>query len=87
MVLIIWDRFFGTFAKEEEKVVYGLTKNIHSYNPIKMVFHEWMAIINDVKKVKGFKNKLGYIFNPPGWSHDGSSKTANELRAELKAKS
>ena len=86
MFLIIWDRLFGTFAKEEEAVVYGLTANINSYHPITMVFHEWKAIFNDVIKTKGLKNKLGYVFGPPGWSHDGSTKTASQLRKELNTK-
>ncbi len=86
MFLIIWDRLFGTFAEEDEVVVYGLTANIHSYNPFKMVFHEWKAILKDVIKTKGIKNKLGYIFGPPGWSHDGSTKTASQLRKELLVK-
>lgn len=86
MFLIIWDRLFGTFAKEDEVVVYGLTSNINSYNPITMVFHEWKAIINDVRKTKGLKHKLGYIFCPPGWSHDGRTKTASQLRNEISKK-
>ena len=42
---IIWDRVFGTLLQEEEEVVYGLTTNIKTYNPITMVFHEWKAIL------------------------------------------
>jgi sterol desaturase/sphingolipid hydroxylase (fatty acid hydroxylase superfamily) len=40
MVLIIWDRFFGTFVEEDENepVKYGLTQNIESYHPLKVVF-------------------------------------------------
>ena len=86
MFLIIWDRLFGTFAKEEETVVYGLTANVNSYNPVTMVFHEWKAIFKDVVKTKGLKNKLGYVFGPPGWSHDGSTKTASQLRKEINIK-
>lgn len=86
MILIIWDRVFGTFAKEEEEVVYGLTTNIKTYNPITMVFHEWKAIYEDLKKQTSFKNKIMYVFGPPGWSHDGSRKTSSQLRAELKSK-
>jgi sterol desaturase/sphingolipid hydroxylase (fatty acid hydroxylase superfamily) len=46
MLLIIWDRIFGTFAeeKEEEPVRYGLTENIKSHNPLNVVFHEWKGI-------------------------------------------
>ena len=86
MILIIWDRVFGTFAKEEEEVVYGLTTNIKTYNPITMVFHEWKAIYEDLNKQTSFKNKIMYVFGPPGWSHDGSRKTSSQLRAELKSK-
>lgn len=86
MVLIIWDKLFGTFQKEEEKdpVKYGLTTNIKTYHPGKMVFHEWINILNDLKKKTSLKNKLKYVFGPPGWSHDGSTKTSSQLRAELK---
>ena len=84
MVFIIWDRLFGTFAKEEkhEPVVYGLTTNIDSYNPITMVFHEWKEIGMDLKKATTFKEKLTYVFGPPGWSHDGSKQTARQMREE-----
>ncbi len=83
MVFIIWDRLFGTFQKEEEAVVYGLTTNIGTYNPFTMVFHEWKAILKDLGTSPSFKNKFMYIFGPPGWSHDGSRKTSNQLRKEL----
>ena len=84
MIFIIWDRVFGTFEKEEEVVVFGLTENLKSYNPMKMVFHEWGAIIEDLKKQTSIKNKFMYVFGPPGWSHDGSRKTSKQLRNELK---
>ena len=85
MILIIWDKLFGTFQAEDDKdpVKYGLTKNIGTYNPLTMVFHEWKAIYNDLKKQTSFKNKLMYVFGPPGWSHDGSTKTSTQLRQEL----
>ncbi|MDF2438123.1 MAG: fatty acid hydroxylase [Bacteroidota bacterium] len=85
MLLIIWDRMFGTFQEEEETVpvVYGLTENIKTNNPLKMVFHEFIAIVGDLKKPASIKAKLMYVFGPPGWSHDGSKKTAAELRKEL----
>lgn len=85
MFLIIWDKLFGTFQAEEdsEPVKYGLTKNIKTYNPVTMVFHEWRNILHDLKKQTSFKNKWMYVFGPPGWSHDGSTKTSAQLRAEL----
>lgn len=88
MLLIIWDKLFGTFQAEEneEPVRYGLTKNIETYHPLKMVFHEWRSISGDLRKKTNLKNKLMYVFGPPGWSHDGSTKTSSQLREELMQK-
>lgn len=81
-VLIIWDRLFGTFQEEEERPTYGLTKNIHTYNPFRIAFHEWEDLWRDVRRPLPWKARLGYLFGPPGWSHDGSRKTTRQLRAE-----
>lgn len=88
MMLIIWDKLFGTFQKEEDNdpVRYGLTTNINTYHPLKMVFHEWQNMIADVsKKGRTLKDKFMYMFGPPGWSHDGSTKTSAQLRKELQS--
>ena len=85
MIFIIWDKVFGTFEKEEEVVVFGLTENLKTYNPMTLVFHEWRAIFEDLKKQTSIKNKIMYVFGPPGWSHDGSRKTSKQLRDELKS--
>ena len=86
MCLIIWDKMFGTFQEELESdpVKYGLTKPVeNSNNPFKIIFHEWQSIGRDMKKKIPLSTRLKYLYMPPGWSHDGSSKTADELRREL----
>lgn len=86
MIFIIWDRLFGTFQAEEENepVKYGLTKNLDQpYHPFKSIFHEWVQIAKDLMKPVGFKEKFMYVFGPPGWSHDGSTKTSRQLREEI----
>ncbi|HEY6551692.1 MAG TPA: sterol desaturase family protein [Solirubrobacterales bacterium] len=40
-ILIIWDRIFGSFQGETERPRYGLTKNIRSFRPTRVAFHEW----------------------------------------------
>jgi len=83
MCLIIWDRLFGTFIEEkpEETPVYGLTKMpAYPQDPIRIVTHEWEALAKDLHKKTTLINKLKYLFNPPGWSHDGSSFTTKQLR-------
>lgn len=86
-ILIIWDRMFGTFQPEEEQPVYGLTKNIESFNPLRIAFHEWKDIFTDLKKSRSIRQAAGYLFGPPGWSHDGSRQTAAELRARAQVES
>jgi len=84
-ILIIWDKLFGTFQPEleDEKVVYGLTANINSFNPITIAFHEWIAIFKDVLTSKtSFTNKVKYFIKPPGWKHDGTGILSNDLRQE-----
>ncbi|MCA6446080.1 MAG: sterol desaturase family protein [Chitinophagaceae bacterium] len=86
MFLIIWDKLFGTFQpelseKQYQPIRYGLTKNLKDYNPASLVFHEWIAILKDLQtKGLSFRQRLAYIFGKPGWSHDGSRLTSEELR-------
>ncbi|MFQ5571104.1 MAG: sterol desaturase family protein [Rhodothermales bacterium] len=86
-VLIIWDRFFGTFQPEEGRPTYGLTRNIKTYNPIHIAFHEWVDLWRDMRRPLPLRDRLGYVFGPPGWSHDGSRKTTRQLRTEAAVRS
>lgn len=86
MVLIIWDRLFGTYQEElpDEPVTYGLTKPLENpHHPGNIVLHEWKNIAKDLRKKTSISTKFKYLFMPPGWSHDGTSKTAKELRMDL----
>ncbi len=83
MFLNIWDKLFGTYEKETEQVVYGITKNIESHDPRTVIFHEFKSIADDVRNAPTFKAKFMYIFGPPGWSHDGNRKTSAQLRKAL----
>ncbi len=86
MLLIIWDRWFGTFqpeleAEHYEPIRYGLTKPVDRPNAWRIVFHEWLNILCDLRRKVPLQAKLRYIFGPPGWSHDGSTLTSEQLRA------
>jgi sterol desaturase/sphingolipid hydroxylase (fatty acid hydroxylase superfamily) len=76
MVLIIWDRLFGTFqvelpVKEYEPIKYGLTKPADNKNLFSVMFGEWINIYKDVRRKDiTWKQKLKYIFGPPGWKHN-----------------
>jgi hypothetical protein len=66
-ILILWDRLFGTFQREGERVRYGLTKNIGSFNPLRIATHEYSDIIRDVAASKSWRERLGHVFAHPGW--------------------
>ena len=70
--LIIWDKLFGTFEPENpaDPVRFGLTKNIETYNPVHIAFHEWVDMFRDASSAPGWNNKLRYIFGNPAWHHE-----------------
>jgi sterol desaturase/sphingolipid hydroxylase (fatty acid hydroxylase superfamily) len=66
-ILIVWDRLFGSFEPEGERCIYGLTKNISTYNPIRVAFHEYAAIVRDLRSSRSPLDWFGYLFRRPGW--------------------
>ncbi|MBK8631056.1 MAG: sterol desaturase family protein [Sphingomonadales bacterium] len=83
-VFIIWDRMFGTFTPEldEEPVRYGIVKQLGGFNLLWSVFHEWVGIGQDLWRAP-WGSKLGYLFGPPGWTHDDSRDTSDSIKARL----
>lgn len=83
--LIIWDRLLGTFVAEDraEPPVYGLVSNLGTYNPFKILAHEYLGIGRDVLRA-GLSplQRLAYVFAPPGWSHDGSRLTSTDIKRD-----
>lgn len=67
-ILILWDRLFGTFEPEGERVVYGLTSNIDTHNPLRIATHEWAGIARDVFRAKTWRARLGHLVRGPGWA-------------------
>ncbi len=82
-VFIIWDRMFGSFVPEDDRdtLQYGLVHQLGSFNLFYSVFHEWIAMARDIWAAP-WRAKLGYIFGPPGWSHDNSRDTSHSLKAK-----
>lgn len=68
-VLIVWDKLFRSFEPEVRRVKYGLTKNIKTFNPIKVGYHEFVDMARDVKAASGWREKLGFVFRSPGWAY------------------
>jgi sterol desaturase/sphingolipid hydroxylase (fatty acid hydroxylase superfamily) len=66
-ILVIWDRLFGTFEPEGERVRYGLTKNIETHNPIRVAFHEYIDLWRDVRAAPGARLKAEVLLRGPGF--------------------
>jgi sterol desaturase/sphingolipid hydroxylase (fatty acid hydroxylase superfamily) len=84
-VLIVWDRLFGTFSREceTEPVRYGLTKNIDTYQPLRVAFGEYGEMLRDMARAERWQDAIRYLCLAPGWSHDGEDKRSNTLRRQL----
>lgn len=67
-ILIVWDRLFGSFTPETEPCVYGLTKNISTYNPLRVATHEYAAIGRDLRAARSWHERAGRLFRGPGWA-------------------
>lgn len=80
-ILIVWDRLFGTFEAEGERVRYGLVHDIDTFNPLRIASHEWAALLRDVWQRP--RHALELAARPPGWRPGDDSQTARRLREAL----
>ena len=65
--LIIWDKMFGTFQKEEERPTYGITKPINSWNAVYANVSHYVEMSKDLKQIPTWVDKVKYVFKKPGW--------------------
>jgi len=82
-VFIVWDRMFGSFVEEckEDAPHYGIVGNIASFNPLKVAFHGWVALVKDLAQSRSPREFALYLLAPPGWSPDGSRDTSDKIKA------
>jgi sterol desaturase/sphingolipid hydroxylase (fatty acid hydroxylase superfamily) len=66
-VLVVWDKLFGTFVEEDPAVPcdFGIIGQVHSYNPLTLTFHEWIAMFRDARQARGWRAAVGQLFCPP----------------------
>ncbi len=67
-MVIVWDRLFGTFAAErlQANIVYGITHPVGSFNPLRIAFHEWIAMARDFARARTWRERVGQLFGRPG---------------------
>ena len=71
-LFIIWERIFGTYAEEKEAVIFGLTNNVKTFNPLRITVFSWVQFINDFKQSKSLRGKFMSFFGSPEWSPESS---------------
>lgn len=74
-ILIVWDKLFGTFEPEDARVIYGLTKNIDTFNPVRVFGTEWIAIARDVAASESWRERWSFLLRGPGWAYDNRRST------------
>ncbi len=84
-ILILWDRLFGTFEPEKEAPVYGLTKNIESFNAGTIATHEFVSILKDVAGSTSWRERLSYVLRGPGWADRHRRELAAATGDEVEA--
>ena len=56
--------------------MYGLTKNIDTFNPIVVATHEYTDIAHDVVESDDWKDRLNFVFRGPGWGRSTATEVA-----------
>jgi hypothetical protein len=68
-IFIFWDKMFGTYQEERKDIpaVYGITRPVQTWNPIKINFMHLWLLIKDAWRAKNWMDKLKIWFMPLGW--------------------
>lgn len=84
-VLIIWDKLFGTFKKEDDAIViqYGLTKPLKTHSFLWQHFHFAIELWLSVRQQKGLSNKIKLVFSKPE-KIDASMRNKAEILFNIK---
>lgn len=82
-VLIVFDRWFGTFVEETERPDYGIPRQPRTRNPITLNFHEFFDMWRDVLRPGPWSRRLKHLWGPPEWQRPGASGAQDSPRAPV----
>ena len=83
-IFIIWDKLFGTFVGETEKVRYGITTPLTSYNPLWINSHAWSETWSAVRDKKTMRGKLRCIYGNPAMDFSENDLQSKKLTESAK---
>jgi sterol desaturase/sphingolipid hydroxylase (fatty acid hydroxylase superfamily) len=86
--LIVWDRLFGTFAREDAEPVYGITKPLASFSPVWANLHYWAEMWDVARRARRPLDRLRVLWQRPGWrpSELGGPLVPTEVERERHVK-
>ena len=64
---IVWDRLFGTFEPERAEPVFGITKPLGSWNPVRANLHVFQDIGRHLRAASSWRERWNTLFAHPGW--------------------
>jgi sterol desaturase/sphingolipid hydroxylase (fatty acid hydroxylase superfamily) len=75
-VLIVFDRLFGSFREQRAGMPprYGLVQPLHSYNPLRIATHAWLAMFHDLRLARGWRETWKVVFGPPEFKPTATNK-------------
>lgn len=77
-VLIVFDRWFGTYEEEVEKVDYGIAvRQPRGHNLLTLNFHEFIDMWKDVARPGPLLQRLKHLVMPPEWTRPTSDTHKN----------
>jgi hypothetical protein len=86
-LLPFWDWMFGTLQplRDEVKLEYGITRDINVTSFVDFYFGEILLLARDVRRARSWRERLAYLFKPPGWAPGDASHTASNVRRSFLA--
>ena len=85
-VFMVWDRLFGTFEREVERPVYGISVPLASYNPIWAQIHYCAEILHMARTAPTVGGALSAFVRSPAWQAPWLPKKESCFRPEGIAK-
>jgi len=77
--LLIWDRLFGTWQREADEPFYGLVSQMDSHRLWDIQTWGVRWLIGQMRSADDWRDRLSYLYRPPGWRHDGCHRTTEAI--------
>ena len=68
-LIMVWDRIFGTYQTEKEKIVFGVVSpTAQTFDQLTLQFGYYRDVWAKFNRMQGFGNKMSALLKGPGWS-------------------